>query len=179
MPGFGDAAAALANQLPNISAIIALLRDGFHDEAAGGTVELKSDTTPLLDYPITAYVWEGARRALHTMADIQFAAGAKSVYPLHENAKPYSSPAEAKAAIDAFPMEILRTRVASAHVMGGCGMGSDPKNSVIQGDGRHHQVENLHVFDGSSFPTSLGVNPQLSIYAMVARNASGLAKSIG
>ena len=76
-------------------------------------------------------------------------------------------------------MQTLRTRVASAHVMGGCTMGVDARTSVTRADGRHHQLENLWVFDGSVFPTSIGANPQLSIYAMVARNAAGLAGLLG
>ena len=69
-------------------------------------------------------------------------------------------------------------RVVSAHVMGGCAMGSDPHASVVDGAGSHHHVENLSVFDGSVFPTSLGANPQLSIYAVVARNATRLVRSL-
>jgi len=59
--------------------------------------------------------------------------------------------------------------------MGGCGMGRDARTSVTRGDGRHHQLDNVWVFDGSAFPTAIGANPQLSIYAMVARNATRLA----
>ena len=103
-------------------------------------------------------------------------AGAKIVMPLHEDAKPYRSWADAGRAIDAMSMQTLRTKVASAHVMGGCTMGADPRNSVVGGDGRHHQIENLWVFDGSAFPTSIGANPQLSIYGMAARNAEHLAQ---
>ena len=177
--GFGEPHAQLMSQMRYAQAVIALIRDGFHEQSQGGAVELKSDGTPLLDYQITDYVWEGMRRALDTMVQIQFAAGAKQVYPLHENAVLYSTLGEARAAIAKLPMEILRTRVASAHVMGGSGMGADPKQSVIDGNGSHHHVENLSVFDGSMFPTSLGANPQLSIYAMVTRNATTLARRLG
>ena len=173
--GMGQTHASVMESMPHAQAIIALLRDGFHEQSQGGAVELKSDGTPLLDYPISAYVWEGARRALHTMAEIQFAAGAKTVLPLHENASAYATLAEAKQAIDGFPMEILRTRVASAHVMGGCAMGEDVTTSVVDSTGAHHHVANVSVFDGSIFPTSIGANPQLSIYGMTARNAQRLA----
>ena len=44
--------------------------------------------------------------------------------------------------------------------------------------GRYFGVENLSVHDGSVFPTSLGANPQLSIYAIAARNASLLAQDL-
>jgi choline dehydrogenase-like flavoprotein len=118
------------------------------------------------------------RRAYLTMAEIQFAAGAKSVLPIHEDAAGYESWSAAKEAITHLPMQVLRTRVVSAHVMGGCAMGSDEKNSVVNVDGRHHRFENLSVCDGSLFPTSLGANPQLTIYGLVARQASRLAAAL-
>ena len=57
-------------------------------------------------------------------------------------------------------------------------MGVDPKESVIDGYGSHHHVANLSIFDGSMFPTSLGANPQLSIYGIITRNATTLAKRL-
>ncbi len=178
LTSFGVRHARLMARLPNVHAIIALMRDGFHAESAGGTVELKDDGTPLLDYPITPYVWDGFRRAFATMAQIQFAAGAVRVFPLHEDASDYDALPSAEAAIALLRMEILRARVVSAHVMGGCGMGANPRESVVDPAGRHHQIENVSVFDGSIFPTSVGANPQLSIYAIVARNASKLAREL-
>jgi choline dehydrogenase-like flavoprotein len=175
LQGFGADHAMWMKRLPNMQVSIALLRDGFHPESVGGRVTIKSDGSPLLDYAISDYVWDGVRRSLLTMAEIQFAAGAKIVMPLHEDAKPMRSWKDAKAAIESLPMKTLRTRIASAHVMGGCAMGADPRLSVTRDDGRHHQLDNLWVFDGSAFPTSIGANPQLSIYGMVARNATRLA----
>jgi choline dehydrogenase-like flavoprotein len=70
-------------------------------------------------------------------------------------------------------------RVVSAHVMGGCGMAADPRQGVTDGNGRYHGVANLSVHDGSLFPTSIGANPQLSIYGITARLASRLAERLG
>lgn len=109
------------------------------------------------------------------MAEIQFAAGAKAVYPVHETAKGYASFAEAKAAIERLPMKPLLMRVVSAHVMGGCGMVAEERRGVVDPNGRHFQLDNVSVFDGSIFPTSLGANPQLSIYGIVNRMAAKLA----
>jgi choline dehydrogenase-like flavoprotein len=64
----------------------------------------------------------------------------------------------------------------SAHVMGGCPLGPDPRRAVVDPTGRYRELENLYVFDGSLFPTSIGANPQLSIYAITAKLASGLAE---
>jgi choline dehydrogenase-like flavoprotein len=176
LQGFGDDHAMWMKRLPNMHVAIALMRDGFHDGSIGGSVNIRADGSPVLDYKITDYVWHGVRRSLLVMAEIQFAAGAKIVMPLHEDSKPMRSWREAKKFIEELPMETLRTRIASAHVMGGCAMGADARMSVTRGDGRHHQLENLWVFDGSAFPTSIGANPQLSIYGMVARNATRLVE---
>lgn len=160
---------------PRLHAQIALLRDGFHNDSPGGTVGLRDDGSPVLDYPMTPFLWDGVRRAYRSMAEVQFAAGARWVMPFHAEARPYRGWAEATAAIDALPLEILRAAVFSAHVMGGAAMGDDPKMAVVGSTGRHHQVVNLSVMDGSLFPTSIGANPQVSIYAFAAKLASKLA----
>jgi choline dehydrogenase-like flavoprotein len=178
MAGFGQPHADMMRQFPHIHALLALLRDGFHADARGGTVALADDGSAQLDYPISPFVWDGVRRALLSMAEIQFAAGARSVLPAHELASPYTSWAAAKQGIAALPLKTHLTRVVSAHVMGGCAMSDDERLGVAGADGRYHGVLNLSVHDGSLFPTSLGANPQLSIYGIVARLASGLAQSL-
>jgi choline dehydrogenase-like flavoprotein len=62
--------------------------------------------------------------------------------------------------------------------MGGCGLASDASKGVTRPDGVHWQLENLSIHDGSIFPTSIGANPQLSIYGNVNRLAQGLAKRL-
>ncbi|TFW25817.1 GMC family oxidoreductase [Duganella callida] len=177
MAGFGAQHAAVMRQFPHAHVLVALLRDGFNEAAAGGSVTLV-DGAPVLDYPLGDAIWDGARRALLTMAEIQFAAGAHSVMPVHEQATPYTSWRQARAAIAALPMKLLQTRLASAHVMGGCGMSDDPRRGVTSAGGRYHGVGNLSVHDGSLFPTSIGANPQLSIYGIVARMASALSEQL-
>jgi choline dehydrogenase-like flavoprotein len=179
LPGFGNDHGGWMREFPNLQVVIALLRDGFHERSPGGRVRLRQDGSPVLDYPMGEYLFEGMRRAFLTMAEIQFAAGAKTVMALHEDASPSTNWAQARAAIQALPMAALRTRVVSAHVMGGCAMGSNARESVVDEAGRHHQVANLSIHDGSIFPTSIGANPQLSIYGLTARLATGLAKSLG
>jgi choline dehydrogenase-like flavoprotein len=158
--------------------LLALLRDGFHVESPGGRVRLNDDGSPVLDYPLNDYFFEGARRALLSMAEIQFAAGARTVTPGHELAQPYRSWPDARAAILALPMRPHVTRVVSAHVMGGCGMAGQPELGVVRPDGRHWQVAQLSVHDGSLFPTSIGANPQLSVYGLVNRMATRLAHEL-
>jgi len=178
LPGFGEEHARWMAAFPNTQVVVALLRDGFHPDSRGGRVVLRSDGSAVLDYAISPYLWEGARRAFLTMAEIQFAAGARTVMPMHENARGTNSWREARAEIEGLPLKALATRVMSAHVMGGCAMGREPRSSVVDESGRHHQLANLSVHDASIFPTSVAANPQLSIYATSARLATSLAKSL-
>ncbi len=179
LPGFGADQAAMLRDFARTHALLALLRDGFHEQSPGGRVTLRGDGSPLLDYPLTDFVMDGARRAMLSMAEIQFAAGARSVVPGHEMGGRYTSWAQARAAIAELPMKPLLTRVVSAHVMGGCGMAGRDTLGSVRPDGVHWQVDNLSVHDGSLFPTSIGANPQLSIYGLVNKLASGLARKLG
>jgi choline dehydrogenase-like flavoprotein len=178
MQDFGTRHATMMRDFPYTHAMLALLRDGFSAQSAGGRVQLRADGSPQLDYPISDFVWDGARRALLTMAEIQFAAGAKSVHPVHEAVTGYTSWAAARVGINALAYQPLRTRVVSAHVMGGCPMADQARDGVVNPDGVHHQLHNLSVHDGSLFPTSIGANPQLSVYAISARLASALATQL-
>ncbi len=178
LPGHGVQQAALLRNLPNTHALLALMRDGFHPESPGGQVRLRSDGSPVLDYRLNAYFFEAARRALLHMAEIQFAAGAREVLPVHELAQPCTSWAQARAHIEQLPLRPLLTRVLSAHVMGGCAMAGQPNLGVVRPDGRHWQVEALSVHDGSLFPTSIGANPQLSVYGLATKLATGLARQL-
>ncbi len=178
LPDDGEGHARWMRDFRNMQVVLALMRDGFNPDSPGGTVRLRDDGTPELDYPLTPFVWEGVRRAFLTMAEIQFAAGATMVSPVHATGMAFGSLAQAKAAIAAFDLKPLVTKVVSAHVMGGAPFGPDPRRSVVDVRGRHHHLANLYVVDGSLFPTSIGANPQLSIYAFAARLATGLVTEL-
>ncbi len=177
----GADSAIVAKNFRRIHSQLALMRDGFHPESPGGTVQLREDGSPVLDYAITDYLRDGLRRGYLAMAEAQFAAGAVRVFPLHHDtpAGGFGNWRQAKAGIEDFVLEPLRMTLFSAHVMGGCAMGPDASSSVVGVDGRHHHLTNLTVCDGSLFPTSVGANPQLSIYGFAARIASGLAGRLG
>ena len=178
VPGMGQGQSDLLKAFPHNHTLLALMRDGFHDHAPGGKVKLRGDDSPVLDYPLTDYVMDGGRRALLSMMEIQFAAGAQQVMPLHEMARPYTSWTEARDAVNKLPMKPLLTKLVSAHVMGGCAMAGTEQLGVTRPDGVHWQIENLSVHDGSLFPTSIGANPQLSVYGTVNRLAQGLVKKM-
>lgn len=55
------------------------------------------------------------------------------------------------------------------HQLGTAVMGTDPATSVVNEWGRTHDVPNLYIFDGSTWPTSAGMNPTATIAAMSLR----------
>jgi len=67
----------------------------------------------------------------------------------------------------------------TAHLMGGCRMGFSPEDSVVDGDGRSWDVDNLWVCDGSLFPTSGGVNPSMTIMALAVHMADRIKTLAG
>ncbi len=172
LQGYGAAHRGLMQRFDHAQVLLALMRDGFHEHSPGGQVRLRSDGSPELHYPLNDFLWDGARRAFKAMAEIQFAAGAREVTVVHEQAPMWRRWDEARRGIDALDLRPLLTRVVSAHVMGGCAMGADPRRSVTDPRGRVHGLQNLQVADGSLLPTSLGANPQETLYALTRRQIS-------
>ena len=178
LQGFGATHQALMQRFSHAQVLLALLRDGFQPDSPGGQVRLRRDGTPELHYPLGDAIWRSVRRALLTMAQIQLEAGAVEVTSVHEQASMWRTWEQARRGIEALDLRPLLTRVVSAHVMGGCAMGSDPRRSVTDARGRLHAIANLTVADGSLFPTSIGANPQESIYGIVLRQITELAQQL-
>jgi choline dehydrogenase-like flavoprotein len=173
-PGSGDAHRRVIERLPHVQATIALLIDGHHDDE-GGTVGVSGDGRVKLRYPLPPALREAGVHALQSMARLQLAAGAREVVTLHD--QPLTIRDEADLArIAQVPFGPNLHTLFSAHQMGGCPMGEDPRTSVVNSRGRHHELENLWITDGSLFPTSVGINPQLTIYAVARFFATEITK---
>ncbi|MEE2643630.1 MAG: GMC family oxidoreductase [Myxococcota bacterium] len=163
---FGGDHQAHMEQLSHLSVSAAFLGDGLHEGTKGGRVTVDSDGHPVVDYPLTETHWEAYRAALKALARIQLAAGAERVFSPHDPLIELRSEADLHR-IDEAPMSPGSMVAISFHQMGGCAMGDDPRRAVVRSeDLRHHQLENLHIIDGSVFPTSVTVNPSLSIYGV-------------
>lgn len=66
-----------------------------------------------------------------------------------------------------------------AHPLGGCRMAESPELGVVDDRGRVFGYEGLYCTGSSIIPTSLGVNPSLTIAAVAERVADGLVGSAG
>lgn len=71
------------------------------------------------------------------------------------------------------PTYMLR-RVITVHPLGGCPMGADPKDGVVDPMGEVYGVPGLYVADGSVLPGPVGPNPSLTIAAFADRLADHL-----
>ena len=175
LPGFGAGHRLAMERLAYAQATIALLVDGHHDDA-GGSVSVGDHGRIKLSYPLGDAHREAAVDAIANMARLQLAAGAVEVRTLHEEPIVIRNEADI-AQVARAPFGPNRHTLFSAHQMGGCAMGGDPRTSVVNSRGRLHDFDNLWITDGSIFPTSLGVNPQLSIYAHARLFAAAITKT--
>ncbi len=176
----GDERQAQMQLLPWCSLTAAICGDGFDvsNPEEGGRVSLKSDGNPKLEYPFTEHLRDGLREATRAVLKIQLAGGAKQAWSSHPV---YARTLEeVDRVVDSASYDPCRVGIFVAHVMGGCGMGKDPAKSVVDSRTlRHHELDNLFVVDGSVYPTSLTVNPQLSIYGLASWASQHVAGAVG
>jgi choline dehydrogenase-like flavoprotein len=165
---FGRRQHDLIAQLEYANAIIALSVDGLLPGDDGGTVRLRDDGRPVVDYPIRPALLEAFAAAHRAVAEVQLAAGAQTVASLHVESVVVSSPAEL-GAFDAAPYGAHEHAIFSAHQMGGCAMAATKDRGVVDAEHRVFGFSNVFVVDGSVLPTALGVNPSETIYALAHR----------
>ena len=176
-PQFGTDHRREMGRIAHYAAHIALAIDGFRDDVEGGRVDVDEDGAPVLHYTPAPAVCRAFVVAQKSLAKAQLAAGAQRVSTLHNTPQVMRKMADV-AALDGLDFGPGRLWMGSAHQMGGCAMGDDPRHAVVRSaDLRHHHVDNVHVIDGSIFPTSLGVNPQETIYAHAHLIATRLAQA--
>jgi choline dehydrogenase-like flavoprotein len=142
--------------------------DGLVEGDEGGRVWLDSSGRRRFDYPISPPLQEALPHSHRALAELLLAAGAEELLTFHRSPLRLRGPADLSALASA-PYGAHHHSIFSAHVMGGCAMGPDLRNSVVGPDLRHHDIENLFVVDGSVLPTALGVNPSQTIYALAHR----------
>lgn len=62
--------------------------------------------------------------------------------------------------------EVVFGLSSTAHILGGCPMGKDAVEGVVDDRFKVHGYENFYILDGSIVPCNLGVNPSLTITAL-------------
>jgi choline dehydrogenase-like flavoprotein len=69
-------------------------------------------------------------------------------------------------------------RLEAFHPMGTARIAADPAQGVCAPDGSVNGTGGLYVADASLFPTSVGVNPMMTVIAFSKRVAAGLAERL-
>jgi choline dehydrogenase-like flavoprotein len=171
LPGVGATFTDRVAHFGNIASIGVHL----HDRSAG-RVGLTSNGSLRLSYRLLS---EEARRiqfGIARAAEIHFAAGATEVYP---NVGPVSVIQRGR--LPDFESMVLRPadlRLEAFHPMSSARMGADEATSVCDATGAVRGTEGLYVADGSLLPSSVGVNPMMTIIACAAHVAGGVAAEL-
>ncbi len=129
---------------------------------------------PLIRYDIASEVLRCFREGSAVLAELLLLGGAAEVETCIDGLEPLHSVEEARAIAD-MDLAPWRFRGMAFHPLGTCAMGADSSRGVVDGEHRVFGTEGLYVIDGASVPTSLGVNPQVTIMAMALRASEALA----
>ena len=140
---------------------------------SSGRVGLGSEGSLRASYKLTAEDADRLAFGIARAAEIHFAAGATEVYPNIARAQVLRPGDLATFEASAFkPSEL---RLEAFHPMGTARMAADPGEGACGIDGAVHGTRDLYVADGSLFPTSVGVNPMMTIIAFAKQVARGVA----
>lgn len=171
VPFSGDRNRELMARYRNVVQFGLMIRDSSRGRVATGRLARRTGT-PLIRYDLsrrdTELLWRGVER----LCQLLFAAGAERVMT------PVSGVAELQGG-DLSPLRSLARRpdklkLMGFHPLGTARMAASPQDGVVDADGRVHGTRGLYVADGSAVPSSLGVNPQLTIMALATRLAHHL-----
>ena len=118
-----------------------------------------------IDYTPTDKDFKTLMNGLELSGEIMLAAGAESVMPNSFKYYEFKNKNELKKIQELIkdPSEIT---LGTGHPQGGNILGNSPDNAVVNPEFKVFGYDNLFVCDASVFPTSLGVNPQLSVMAL-------------
>lgn len=72
----------------------------------------------------------------------------------------------------------LLSRVITVHALGGCPMGRDEQEGVVDAWGRVYNYPGLHIADGSVMPGPVGPNPSLTIAGLADRFADAILEEM-
>ncbi len=165
-------------EFPFTGTFISLTRD----RGAGSVgVDANGEAVPL--YSVTDSLdLENLKRGIEVQIRLHEAAGAHQIGPLAEGAPTWRRGDDLEAfiaGVQRIPFRAGGYKLFSAHQMGTCRMGADPKTSVSGPFGELHDTKGVWIGDGSAFPTSSGTNPMISIMSLAHRTAEAIADDAG
>jgi choline dehydrogenase-like flavoprotein len=161
VPGYGDMHSDLMRNMPNIGGTISWIDDV---ESELGEIVLNDDGSKKVVYeygPITQAV---LKDSIVKQVHLQFKAGAKKVVIAGHQGITLNSLDDLDK-LDALIIAAGGLFLASPHPGGGCRMGKDTSDSVVDSNHKVHGLANVFVSDSSVFPSSSALDPSLTIMA--------------
>ena len=147
---------------------------GVHlSDRSAGRVGLGAEGAIRASYKLTREDADRLAFGIARAAEVHFAAGASEVYPNIPRVgtlKPGNL-----AGFEATRFKPQELRLEAFHPMGTARIGA-PGEGACAADGSLHGTEALHVADASLFPTSVGVNPMMTIIAFAKQVSRGIAE---
>lgn len=172
MPGLGTEHRRLMERYDQLAVFTSML----HDETRG-VVEPDGDLGLSIDYWPNADDRRELLFGLKACARLLFAAGARKVYVPTAEPLTLNGPGDL-GRVDAIQLERGTIDVTAVHPMASVPMGDDPSVAAVDSRGAHHHLRGLWIADGSLFPSSIGVPPQLSIYALGLHVGRAIAATV-
>lgn len=142
----------------------------LHDKHKG-VVSINNNGGAVIKYMLDREDETKIIAGMKNAARLYFAAGAKNVITNHFEPTVLRSEKDFHL-LDKAGLKKTNILLTSAHPQGGNIMGDDPKTAVVNSNCESHNIKNLFVTDASVFPTSVGVNPQLTIMCNATRIAN-------
>lgn len=166
-PGVGTEHVERASKIPHL----AMFGANLHDDG-GGAVHRVIGREPVVTYRMADKDRVAMRTALRIAGQTFFAAGAEEVFlPVLGSHGLDADAFERFVEHDLPSLPAKRLECTSQHPLGSARMGVDGGTAVVGDDHQAWDVRGLFVADGSVVPTSLGVNPQLTIMTLATRFA--------
>jgi choline dehydrogenase-like flavoprotein len=130
---------------------------------------------PGIDYTPAKRDLTTLARGLRMLGEILFAAGARRVMLNSWGYEELTNRGQLDW-IDQIALEPGYLALGTGHPQGGNAMSRDPRKGVVGPDFRVHGYDNLYIADASVIPSSLTVNPQLTVMGL-AHHAAQLMKA--
>jgi choline dehydrogenase-like flavoprotein len=147
---------------------------GVHlSDESQGRIRLASDGSLQASYKLTTEDADRLTYGIARAAEIHFAAGATEVYPNIARAGVLTP--QRLADFEATSFKPSELRLEAFHPMGTARIAAEDAG-VCAPDGSVHGTDALYVADASLFPTSVGVNPMMTVIAFANHIASELTR---
>ncbi|HYT17165.1 MAG TPA: GMC family oxidoreductase [Thermoplasmata archaeon] len=161
----------LLQRLNNLAMAGVLVRD-----ANNGRVSLTSTDRASVQYRLSDRERDVIALGISLIGKMWFALGAKRVISPHRDLIVVEQEADLTKLTDLIRSASEHLLLGSAHPQSGNRIGSDPRNSVVDSRCRVHGFRNLFVCDASVFPTSVGVNPQITVMAVASMTSARILR---